>query len=99
MPAAAAIALVEAPSKPCAANSASAASSSAVRVTAERALLAELKAGCQTPIAINTELDGEQIQMRALIFDEQDEQAPPKEGRSTGSDPIQIARDLLASLK
>ncbi|MFT4547749.1 MAG: hydroxymethylbilane synthase [Verrucomicrobiales bacterium] len=68
------------------------------RVTAERALLAELKAGCQTPIGINTKLEGDQIEMRALIFPEENEAAPPKEARATGTDPIQIARDLLASL-
>ena len=31
------------------------------RVSAERALLAELKAGCQTPIAINTSVDNDQL--------------------------------------
>ena len=68
------------------------------RVTTERALLAELKAGCQTPIAINTTLDGDEVDMRAIIFDEEGAE-PPKTGQAKGTDPAQIARDLLANLK
>ena len=67
------------------------------RVTAERALLFELKAGCQTPIGITTKITGGQIEMHAIIFDEQGD-APPKTGHATGTDPIQIAKDLLANL-
>jgi len=68
------------------------------RVTAERALLHELKAGCQTPIAINTAIIGEAVEMRAIIFPEAENQ-PPKTGQSSGTDPSQIARDLLAALR
>ncbi len=67
------------------------------RVTAERALLFELKAGCQTPIAINTKLVADQIEMHAIIFDEEGE-APPKTGQAKGTNPTKIARDLLANL-
>jgi hydroxymethylbilane synthase len=71
------------------------------RVSAERALLHELKAGCQTPIAINTKFEGDQLTMEALIFPEESESSPPKTGTATGnpSTPTQIARDLLANLK
>ena len=68
-----------------------------LRVTTERALLAELQAGCQTPIAINTRLEDGQVEMRAIIFDETGD-SPPRTGQASGSDPIQIARDLLAGL-
>ncbi|MGI9240945.1 MAG: hydroxymethylbilane synthase [Verrucomicrobiales bacterium] len=68
------------------------------RVTAERALLHELKAGCQTPIAINTSITPEGVvAMRAIIFPEEGDR-PPMTGQSTGTDPCQIARDLLANL-
>jgi len=68
------------------------------RVTAERALLFELKAGCQTPIGINTKIIDGQLEMQAIIFDEEGT-APPKSGQATGTDPTLIARDLLANLR
>lgn len=42
-------------------------SDTAVRVAAERSLNARLGGSCQTPIAAYSELNGEQIRMRALI--------------------------------
>ena len=70
------------------------------RVSAERALLAELKAGCQTPIAINTEISGDQLQMQAIIFPEESETAPPKTGKASGdpNQPTEIAKSLLKNL-
>ena len=70
------------------------------RVTAERALLFELKAGCQTPIGITTKITGDQLDMQAIIFDEEGN-APPKSGQAAGSassEPTQIAKDLLKNL-
>lgn len=70
------------------------------RVSAERALLHELKAGCQTPIGLNTRFRGGQLEMRAIIFPEESPTAPPKTGTAIGDpdEPIQIAKALLRNL-
>ena len=67
------------------------------RVTAERALLFELKAGCQTPIGINTKINGDQIEIHAIIFDEDSPTAAPKIAHTIGpaSQPTQLAKQLL----
>ena len=41
-----------------------------VRTRAERAFLARLEGGCQVPIAAFAELDGEQLQLRGLVGEE-----------------------------
>ena len=71
-----------------------------LRVNAERALLHELQAGCQTPIGINTKLGAGRLSMAAIVFSEDSESASPRTGAATGdpSKPTQIARDLLADL-
>lgn len=54
------------------------------RVTAERAFLARLQAGCQTPVGAHTwfEEDGGVLAMRVRVFDEDDPQAEPKEAEA-----------------
>ncbi len=37
-------------------------------VTAERAVLAELEAGCSAPVAVHAELRGERLRIRAVVF-------------------------------
>ncbi len=53
-----------------------------VRVSAERAFLARLQAGCQTPVGLLTWWDDEQevLSMRTRIFDEKNLDAAPREG-------------------
>ena len=52
------------------------------RVSAERAFLARLQAGCQTPVGLYTWWDGEQtvLSMRTRVFDEENLDADPLEG-------------------
>jgi len=71
------------------------------RVSAERALLHELKAGCQTPIGLNTSICDGQLHMRAIIFSERSASAPPRTGQATGpaTNPREIALALLENLK
>ncbi|MEM9017282.1 MAG: hypothetical protein AAGC68_09725 [Verrucomicrobiota bacterium] len=68
------------------------------RITAERAFLARLKAGCQTPVGAYTwfEDDGDVMGMSVRVFDEGDPGAEPfvAEVRGTSSNPEGLA-DLL----
>lgn len=52
------------------------------RVSAERAFLARLQAGCQTPVGLYTWWDDEQtvLSMRTRVFDEENLDAAPLEG-------------------
>lgn len=52
------------------------------RVSAERAFLARLQAGCQTPVGLFTWWDDQQevLSMRTRIFDEENLDAAPREG-------------------
>ena len=68
------------------------------RISAERAFLAELKAGCQTPVGVHTWFEGDDLVMRALVFNEDDETAKPLEGEVRGSDPVAMAREMMAML-
>ncbi|MEZ5301129.1 MAG: hydroxymethylbilane synthase [Verrucomicrobiales bacterium] len=53
------------------------------RITAERALLHLLDAGCHTPVAIDTRIEGGTLHLRALVFDENDADAAPKIAAAT----------------
>ena len=71
------------------------------RVSAERALLHELEAGCQTPIGISTKINtAGQLEMQAIIFPEASQTEKPKSGQASGdpSNPTQLAKTLLAKL-
>ncbi len=67
-------------------------------VGAERAFLEGLGAGCDTPVGAHARLGetGEELELRAVVFDEADPGAPPREGGATG--PAAAPRDLAASL-
>lgn len=68
------------------------------RVAAERAFLARLQAGCQTPVGARTwfEEDG-QLAMAVRVFDEDQPEAPPFEGeeRSVPERPDRLADRLM----
>jgi hydroxymethylbilane synthase len=72
------------------------------RVTAERAFLGRLKAGCQTPVGAHTwfEDDGATLAMAVRVFDESHPDAEPfiAEVRGDAADPASVA-DLLMNLK
>lgn len=72
------------------------------RVTAERAFLGLLKAGCQTPVGAHTwyEDEGATLAMAVRVFDESHSQADPfvAEVRGAAADPAALA-DMLMNLK
>ncbi|MCL4104649.1 UNVERIFIED_CONTAM: hypothetical protein GTU68_004603 [Idotea baltica] len=68
------------------------------RISAERAFLAELKAGCQTPVGAHTWFEGDELVMRALVFNEDDESARPSAGEVRGSDPVAMATELMTTI-
>ncbi len=73
------------------------------RVAAERAFLAALGAGCETPVGLFSTLheDGGQITLHARVFsDGSTSSDPPVEGQSTGlrTAPEALASDLLTLL-
>ncbi len=69
------------------------------RTTAERAFLARLQAGCQTPVGLYTWWDdgGRILNMKTRIFDEQDLEAAPREGeaRAPADNPPEDLADQL----
>lgn len=69
------------------------------RVTAERAFLAALKAGCQTPVGAWTwfEDDGTTLAMSVRVFDEDHPEAEPfvAEVRGSADDPAAFADELM----
>jgi len=75
--------------------------SSMVQARAEREFLRLLDAGCHTPVGVRSWVEGEVLNMTARVFDEENEQAPPKEAQAQGatSDPESVAATLYQSLK
>lgn len=68
------------------------------RVTLERAFLARLKAGCQTPVGAHTTFtETGEIHIQVAIFPEDDPAAAPREATATGSptDPEAIVDQLM----
>lgn len=66
-------------------------------VRAERAFLAAMGGGCQSPVAAYAELDGQELRMRALSF----ASGPVRraEGRGDLNNPEALGRDLAVRLK
>jgi hydroxymethylbilane synthase len=71
------------------------------QVTAEREFLHLLQAGCQTPVGLLSEIRGGELQLTALVFDDDDTTASPKSGSAAGSatDPRRIAKALFEGLR
>lgn len=69
------------------------------RVSAERAFLARLQAGCQTPVGAHTwfEDQGETLAMAVRVFDEENPEAEPfvAEVRGSSSQPEALADQLM----
>jgi hydroxymethylbilane synthase len=72
---------------------------SAIRVTAERALLAALDGSCKTPIAALAELEGERLALRALVIrpDGSEKHETTREGRP--GDAERMGRDAGEELR
>ncbi|NNE92260.1 MAG: hydroxymethylbilane synthase [Verrucomicrobiales bacterium] len=68
------------------------------RIEAERAFLAALKAGCQTPVGAHTWFEGDELAMRVRVFDEEDEASEPVEGEVRGDDPVVMADVLMEQI-
>lgn len=66
-------------------------------VTAERAFLAEMGGGCQSPVAAYAQIGGGQLHMQALSFTS----GPLRRAQATGrpDDPVKLGRQLALELK
>jgi hydroxymethylbilane synthase len=66
-------------------------------VTAERAFLAAMGGGCQSPVAAYAEVQGETLRLRAASF----VSGPPRRGEARASiqAPLELGRKLAAELK
>lgn len=71
------------------------------RVTAERAFLHLLRAGCQTPIGAHTWIEGTTLHMKVRVFSESDPGAPPLEAASRAplATPEKAAAELARLVK
>lgn len=67
-----------------------------VSVQAEREFLRLLGAGCQTPVGAQTHIEGNDLHMRVLVFDEASASAPPVDVKATGwiKEPLALAAKL-----
>ena len=71
------------------------------RVTAERAFLARLQAGCQTPVGAHSWFAGDgKLSMKVRVFDEEDESAGPAEAEASADAdaPEQLVDALMQNL-
>ena len=66
-------------------------------ITAERAFLAAIGGGCQSPVAAHAESNGEQLQMRALLF--ANEQMRKAEGQRPIREAVELGEELARELK
>jgi hydroxymethylbilane synthase len=66
------------------------------RVRAEREFLRLLEGGCSTPVGVYTSLEGDLLKMDARVFP--DGGGEPRTASASGSDPLQVARQLFDSL-
>jgi porphobilinogen deaminase len=66
-------------------------------VTAERAFLAAMGGGCQSPVAAYAEVEGEKLRMRALSFT----QGPVRhaEAKMSLKEPVELGQQLATKLK
>ncbi len=68
-------------------------------LAAERHLLHLLHAGCHTPIGVLTDVrENGSLHMRAVVFDELDADAPPRQGEAEADDPLGCAARLVSRL-
>jgi len=69
-------------------------------VTAEREFLRLLGAGCQTPVGAVTWIEGENLFMRVLVFDEKRPSAAPKEAQASSwvRQPLVVASALARQI-
>lgn len=72
---------------------------SALRVTAERAVLARLDGSCRTPIAALAEIQGDELWLRALLAKPDGSEAVRGERRGSLSDAFRLGDDLGEELK
>ena len=66
-------------------------------VTAERAFLAAMGGGCQSPVAAYAEVSGDQLRMRALSF--ANGLVRRAESKRSIKEPAQLGEQLAAELK
>lgn len=69
--------------------------STLIRVTAERHFLALLQAGCDTPVGIDSQLEGDELQLQARVFSED---GSLQQAAAQGTDPLETAQQLFDNL-
>jgi hydroxymethylbilane synthase len=67
-------------------------------VTAERKFLELLGAGCETPVGVQSRLEGEELLLRAVVFEDGEAEPLQAEARGHRSDPGALARRLVGNL-
>lgn len=69
------------------------------QVTLERKFLALLGAGCDTPVGVWTQINGETIDARALVFEDGEESPLQSSGSSSRENLSELAKELVEGLK
>jgi hydroxymethylbilane synthase len=67
-------------------------------VTAERRFLELLGAGCETPVGVLSRLEGEELLLRAVVFEDGEAEPLQAEARGHRSDPGALVRRLVGNL-
>jgi hydroxymethylbilane synthase len=68
------------------------------RVTAERALLSQLRAGCHAPVGAATRLDGERLVLEAVVLSPNGKQRIFADGEGPATQPAALGRDVADRL-
>ena len=70
-----------------------------IAVTAERAFLVLLGAGCETPVGVRCAVEGEILRMWATVFDEERDASAVSVAEGPSSDPAGVAALLREQLQ
>lgn len=68
------------------------------RVTAERTLLSQLRAGCHAPVGAATRLEGDQLVLEAVVYSADGKERIFASGSKVASDAAALGRSVAASL-
>jgi len=66
------------------------------RIATEREFLRLLDGGCHTPVGVYSSLNGDVIHLHARVFPEHD--GMPTSGEASGTDPLEVAKNLFQYL-
>ena len=69
-----------------------------MRVSAERKFLALLGAGCETPVGVITEVEGDDLRLRAVVFEDGESEPLVGEVRGDKEKAEALATRLLSEI-